>query len=354
MIPNDNIHIDALSAAHIIDNYERTPTAATVADWVDAYTVTGLPVFVRPANSKAAFANCSNCPSSPDDTHMQSCRCLTCHGKRAATTDRARALTMLVSRTGAALSIATGQPFLDHYDYYSNPGRLIVLDIDPRNGGERWLGQARTEGLLPPTLCALTPSGGLHLYYATHSNIGSGTSQLADGIDHKCLNGSVSVPPQDSRRWSYMHNASSKSDGDPRTCRCSHCHYWRADPMQPAEWLSLPITPLHPAIETALQPKQSPLFRQPHALDIDGDRWKVNLSAMCARIGTATAGSRNNETNRTAFIYGVEVATGRRDYSDDDIAQLIDAAMYAGLPQSEATATVRNAVRRGIGTGSAK
>ena len=43
--------------------------------------------------------------------------------------------------------------------------RLLVLDTDPRNGGEESLAELTEDQLLPLTWCATTPGGGFHHYF---------------------------------------------------------------------------------------------------------------------------------------------------------------------------------------------
>lgn len=64
----------------------------------------------------------------------------------------------------------------------------VVIDIDPRNGGEidpRW----------PATRVITTPSGGVHLYYWTHEHVRNSASRVAQGVDIRGHNGFVIVPP---------------------------------------------------------------------------------------------------------------------------------------------------------------
>jgi len=62
----------------------------------------------------------------------------------------------------------------------------IVLDIDPRNGGEVTLELLTAEyGTLPDTVTVLTAGGGKHLYFrgnlVGHHDIGSGVELLRAG-----------------------------------------------------------------------------------------------------------------------------------------------------------------------------
>src|SRR5262249_27070181 len=72
---------------------------------------------------------------------------------------------------------------------------LLVLDIDPRNGGHDSLAKLEGHhGRLPETVEALTGGGGRHLFFA-HSG-GSFPSKLfLPGVDLKADGGYVVVPP---------------------------------------------------------------------------------------------------------------------------------------------------------------
>lgn len=74
---------------------------------------------------------------------------------------------------------------------------VIVIDIDPRNGGDKTLANLAKKGLvLPDTVEASTPSGGRHLFYAYDDRVCvSGSNKLGPGIDI-CTNGhAVTLPP---------------------------------------------------------------------------------------------------------------------------------------------------------------
>jgi Bifunctional DNA primase/polymerase, N-terminal/D5 N terminal like/Primase C terminal 1 (PriCT-1) len=76
----------------------------------------------------------------------------------------------------------------------STSGRL-VLDVDPRNGGDKSLAVLlETYGQLPETLCVATGRGGTHYYFqALGLSISSG--ELSPGIDIKAEGGYVILPP---------------------------------------------------------------------------------------------------------------------------------------------------------------
>jgi hypothetical protein len=70
---------------------------------------------------------------------------------------------------------------------------LVVLDVDPRNGGDETFGRLERElGALSETPRVLTPSGGQHVYFV--DSVGSYVGTAGEGIDVKSA-GYVLAPP---------------------------------------------------------------------------------------------------------------------------------------------------------------
>jgi len=77
-------------------------------------------------------------------------------------------------------------------------GRLVVLDIDPRHGGDYTLAELeQRHGKLPPTWRAGTGGGGAHLYFAAPATpvIRNRAGQIGPGIDVRGAGGYVITPP---------------------------------------------------------------------------------------------------------------------------------------------------------------
>lgn len=69
---------------------------------------------------------------------------------------------------------------------------LAVVDVDPRHGGE-------VDPAWPKTHTVTTPSGGLHLYYATDARVPNSVGRLAPGVDVRGDGGYVVAPPSEIR-----------------------------------------------------------------------------------------------------------------------------------------------------------
>jgi predicted P-loop ATPase len=106
------------------------------------------------------------------------------HGFKDATTEKATIVRAWTSNAAANVAIATGAM-----------SGIVVLDVDPRNGGDGSLVELeRLHGSLPETLTVATGGGGRHFYFAAPKGaVRSGV--VADGLDFKADGGYVVAPP---------------------------------------------------------------------------------------------------------------------------------------------------------------
>jgi len=73
---------------------------------------------------------------------------------------------------------------------------LVVLDVDPRHGGEQSLAELEDQfGLLPCTLIVRTGGGGRHLYFTHTGGLIRSRAGFRGGLDFKSDGGSVVAPP---------------------------------------------------------------------------------------------------------------------------------------------------------------
>lgn len=76
---------------------------------------------------------------------------------------------------------------------------VVVVDIDPRNGGDAtWLALLAEHGAPPPTLTVRSGAGGTHYYFAYPEGVDdlrSGSDKLGRGIDFKAEGGYIVAPP---------------------------------------------------------------------------------------------------------------------------------------------------------------
>ncbi|MCK4624378.1 MAG: bifunctional DNA primase/polymerase [Phycisphaerae bacterium] len=109
----------------------------------------------------------------------------TMHGLKDATTDQRDIKKWWEKWPNANIGIATGKV-----------SGLMVLDIDPRNGGEDTLDEIENNnGRLPKTLQSITGSGGTHFYFRhPGGNVKSRANALGKGVDVKADGGYVVAP----------------------------------------------------------------------------------------------------------------------------------------------------------------
>jgi hypothetical protein len=107
------------------------------------------------------------------------------HGVTQATTDADRVSYWWRSRPEANIGLATGT--------------VVVIDTDPRHGGDRALAELENKhAKLPPTWHVATGGGGQHIYFAApprRAPIKNSVGQLGAGIDVRGLGGYVIAPP---------------------------------------------------------------------------------------------------------------------------------------------------------------
>jgi hypothetical protein len=150
-----------------------------------AYAGAGYEVF--PLRGKLPWGNCVECePRSPRyrPHRAQECTHVLCHGLYAATSDPDRVARWWARRPQANIGARV-------------PRSLLVLDIDPRHGGQARLAQLEGEhGALPPTRVSISGrgDGGRHCWYL-HPGGRLSAARLGAGLDLKTHNGYVLLPP---------------------------------------------------------------------------------------------------------------------------------------------------------------
>ncbi|OBG58886.1 hypothetical protein A5703_03010 [Mycobacterium sp. E188] len=190
------------------------------------------------------------------------------------------------------------------------PRGTVVLDIDPRNGGEKSI-RALTDrhGQLLKTWAAQTGSGGWHYWFtvgdmALRAHLGAGIDVKHGG------NGFVVAPPS-------VHP-------------CGGVYVWRNPPIgQPApapEWLRRALAPPPPPVRAAPPGTRSGCGNGPYS-----------LAALLGRIHLAPQGQRN----RT--LYGAARDAAKQGDLDAFADLLAAVAVERGLSPTEAEATIRSA-----------
>ncbi|GAA2855463.1 hypothetical protein GCM10010472_10950 [Pseudonocardia halophobica] len=176
------------------------------------------------------------------------------------------------------------------------PEGVVVVDVDPRNGGHETLARLQDEhGALPRTLTARTGGGGVHLWLTMH---GPSRGRLGQGVDIKRNSGYLVAPPS-------VHITGGRYEWVDR----------RPSAVAPA-WLRSLLDPTPP------RPRNAPTT---------GD-----LAPLVKFVSAAQEGERNRS------LYW---AMCRAAEAGHDLAPLIDAGIGIGLTPHEAHAAARSAQR---------
>lgn len=175
----------------------------------------------------------------------------------------------------------------------------VVIDIDPRNGGDETWRKLNHDKQLPDTLTTRTGSGGLHLWYRMpHAGEVRGTA--GPGIDIKTEKGYLVMP----------------GSTHPETGGLYVCEKW-AQPAELPAWLVKHVY----RIET--RPVKPSTPREGNG----------------AGLINAVAGAQPGERNSTLYWAACRANTEGLDLEHE----LAEAAQSIGLSNAEITATLRSA-----------
>jgi hypothetical protein len=84
---------------------------------------------------------------------------------------------------------------------------LLVVDVDVKSGGDESYAKLDMIMGFSDTLCAVTPSGGRHVYYRLpegHPGVPNSVSQLGPGLDIRSTNGYVVAPGSATEKGTYV------------------------------------------------------------------------------------------------------------------------------------------------------
>ena len=178
------------------------------------------------------------------------------------------------------------------------PRTMLVIDVDPRNGGSR---EMLTElmGTLPRTLSVLSGrgDGGEHLYFERPARQRFTSSRLPKGID-LIVNGYCIMPPS-------LHPAT----GKPYT--------WVNSNIAAANLPSSAVQLLTPAERRARVPGE-----------------KGNVVGLATTVANADEGSRNE------LLFWAARTAHEEGASEEDFEKIVAAGLHSGLTESEVRRTV--------------
>jgi hypothetical protein len=160
----------------------------TMMDHALAYARRGLPVFpcwtVLPNLTNTGFICACGRAACGNNTGKHPLGSIAHSGVSDASTDLEKVRHWWTLKPDANIGLATGS--------------VIVLDVDPRHGGDKSLAELEDKfGPLPKTRRARTGGGGEHIYFRPPANasIRNSAGDLAPGLDIRTSGGYVMAPP---------------------------------------------------------------------------------------------------------------------------------------------------------------
>jgi len=203
---------------------------------------------------------------------------------------------------------------------------IVVLDVDPRNGGNRSLDLLQKQAKMPRTLTSRTGGGGTHYVFRYPKNPPKGwPKNLGNGLDVQADGRYILIPP-----------SGHVSGGE----------YQWTTPWVLAEpdWLLDRIADLGdvPGQEEHVAAR---VDRNPTSADISYARQCLQMAADKVRL--TRSGSRNNVLNAEAYAMGGFLARDALLF-DDVVDALTRAAFACGLPEDEIEQTLTRSITDGM------
>ena len=204
---------------------------------------------------------------------------------------------------------------------------LVVLDIDPRHGGDETLRELiEAHGPLPPGRTVATGGDGLHIYFRhpRHRVANDAGTRLGAGLDVRGDGGYVLAPPS-------RHSSGGRYSVRGRGGELPTMPDWIVEALQT------------PVVAPRREDPPSRTFQRGG----DTTAWaKAALRGELDRLERAPVGQRNNTLNRVAFRLGQIIAGGQLDEAEVEHL-LVDNAVGIGLGEREALATVHSGLHAG-------
>lgn len=199
--------------------------------------------------------------------------------------------------------------------------RLLVLDVDGREGEDAITDLQRRYRALPDTLWQLTGSGGWHAFFLDPSGLGSTVRKLGSGLDTRGEGGYVIAPPSihESGRAYTWHNPGASVAVLP-------------------DWL-----------RRLLAPQRSTWSPRCPVVSVTEPYVRAAIDRETTLVATTPEGGRNHQLNASTFALARLIGSTLTEGALVDA--MLDAARACGLSVRESESTIRSAIRARRGQG---
>jgi len=192
---------------------------------------------------------------------------------------------------------------------------FLVLDIDPRAGGDQTIRALAARGNPFPTCPRQrTGNGGYHLLFRFDASLGKPRGKLGQGVDVKASGGYILAAP----------SVTAPSDAGP-----GGPYRWEVSPFD------TPIPPLPAWMRAILYPPPPKPLQQFRAAG------PQDIRPLADFVARAPNGNRNN-----ALYWAARRAVEAGALTPSSQQSLLSAAVAAGLERNKALATIQSAAKR--------
>jgi len=206
------------------------------------------------------------------------------------------------------------------------PSGIVVIDVDPRNGGFASISKLAGSGnLFPACPTAKTGNNGRHMYFRLPDGLKSSKDRLGPGIDVKSTGGYVVAAP------SWIAPTEAGPGGT---------YQWLVSP----ETIAIPPLPRWAVERLIPKAKALPKFETMQTAEAAAR----SLEGMARKLAAAGQGQRNNLLNWAAYTVGSLIREGKLSSVLAD-QRLTQAALAAGLTLPEIKATIASGFRARTG-----
>lgn len=204
------------------------------------------------------------------------------------------------------------------------PSGIMVIDVDPRNGGPESLAKLAARGqILTPCPRARTGNGGWHYIYRYQAGVINSKSKLGPGIDVKTTGGYIVGAP------SWIGKSDSGAGG---------FYEWEISPFE----VAVPRLPIWVSTQlTRREVGSSPSSFSPPAYSGAGGDPVAPLIQFVQRAGL---GTRNDRLYWSACRAG-ELIRSHKVGESATVNRLFQAALACGLDGKESIKTINSALK---------